>query len=88
MDTTPTPTKTVLLAITIDGQTVIASPAGGTPRVIRTLDELRTLVDDPTVKPAKTADAGFDVADFFRGLGRVITDYGAAPTDTNGEQKR
>lgn len=89
MDVTIVPTpKTVLLCITVDEDNVIiASPADGTPRRIKSLDQLVELVRDPQVQPAKSTAAGFDMGDMFRGIGRALAELGK-PDEKEGSDKR
>jgi hypothetical protein len=60
--------KTVLLCVTLDGETCIVSPMPqGTPRIVRTLDELCSLVADSSTPATKggttTVDWGQTVRD-------------------------
>lgn len=73
-------TRTILVALTWDGRNIIVTPHGTvTPVVIvpeHAHEQLRELATDETIEVAKTQSSGFDVGDFFKGMGKLVADMG------------
>ena len=71
--------RSVLVVLTLDGGDILATPAAGSPRLLReatALAQLRDIAADPTVPEHRVEASGLDIGAVFRGIARTFADAG------------
>lgn len=70
-----TEAKSVLVLLTLDDGALLMNAPDKPPRLVKSLEALVTMIEDPALRPTKSVP-GFDPMEFFKGLGRSIAEIG------------